>query len=101
MAQVASGLAAVLTRLARDPAGWVLIIEVGPSAAMVDSGGCRPGVCMSGYLQWLVYPDRSCVAEVSSSASLDSAHALTGVQEGPLVGLGWAPPRRPPGPNLV
>jgi hypothetical protein len=100
MAEVASGLEGVLTRLAVDPGKWVLIVDVGPTTEMVRTAGCRSGICMRAYLQWLVHPNGSFVAEVSSTASLDRAHALTAEQEDQLAELGWSSPEPPSAPNF-
>jgi hypothetical protein len=100
MAALTSGLEGVLTRLALDPKKLILIVEVGPTEEGVRGAGCKPGVCLRGYVQWLIFSDGSFVAEISSSASLDPAHALTEDHDRQLLALGWNPPAPPGAPNF-
>ena len=100
MAEIASGLESVVTRLAADGSKRILIIERGPSDQMVRDAGCVPDLCLVAYVQWLIYPDGSLVAEASSTRSLGAAHALTREQEEQLLNLGWDEPVGDSTPNF-
>jgi hypothetical protein len=99
MAEVEIGLRGVVGRLAADPGRWILIIEVGPTPAMVAGMDCSTDECLRGYLQWLCCEDGSFVAEVSSSASLHPVHELRADQEARLAEFGWRSPDGPRQPN--
>ena len=100
MAEVEAGLAGVIGRLAADEGRWILIIEIGPTPAMVADMGCETGMCLRAYLQWLCCEDGSFVAEVSSNDSLHPVHVLDEAQEAHLLDLGWHAPAPGGGPNF-